>query len=217
MTEAHPSGRDFEPELAALRARGAQRFDPIGLHFIATLARRAAHQQGDVRRMLDAKLAAALAACGERVNSAAMAADTVVCPVPDAHPGGRQPRPLADLVQRHLQRRAAQADEGAPGELPALQFFRDTWARLRVRRQLNLSLAKVPENAGPLHSDRLVLRALQTMQALSPAYLNRYMAYVDALLWLDAAQGGRVAAPSHVARGDSDRKRKPGRARPKRA
>ena len=237
MSACDPAGTDSEPDfdaaIAVLRARGAQRVDPIGLHFIESLARRAAAQQGAVRSVLHGKLAVALAACGERLSRAAADADA---DTDTRIASGRQsiphatPSPLADLVL-HIQQqgrhravqnvpvRAAEAGEagvhpgviGTRGELPALQFFRATWARLRMRRQLTQSLAKVPENAGPLHSDRLVLRALQTMQDLSPAYLSRYMAYVDALFWLDLAHGGAAAAPSLTARGDSDKKRKSGR------
>jgi hypothetical protein len=141
-----------------------------------------------------------------------------------------QPGPLAELV-RHIERTrlsrtgtpvadsAAGAAGAAGGALDPgdLRYFRRTWSRLRVERQLTRSQAQVPENAGPLNSDRLVLRALQTLRELSPDYLNRYMAYVDTLMWLDQAQIGMAAAPALHARADNDKKRKPGRARPGKA
>ena len=67
-------------------------------------------------------------------------------------------------------------------------------------RQLTQSLAKLPENAGPLNSNLLVLRALTRLRELSPAYLNRFMAYADALLWLDDADAGLVPLKKPVAR-----------------
>jgi hypothetical protein len=104
------------------------------------------------------------------------------------------------------------ADRGSspphPGELRALRDARSTWARLSVDRQLNRSLAKAPANPGPLNSHGLALRALQLMQSLSPAYLERFMAHVDALLWLDEASLGDAPALHPGARRDGDRKRR---------
>lgn len=53
-------------------------------------------------------------------------------------------------------------------------------ARQRVRR----AISDCPEGAGPLNPQRLVIRALTTMETLSPDYTNRFMAYVDTLLYL---------------------------------
>ena len=61
----------------------------------------------------------------------------------------------------------------------------------------------MPKNAAPLNSHHLVHRSLTLMRDLSPEYLDRFMSYVDALLWLDQAN-----AP----RGDSDRKAGRGKA-----
>jgi hypothetical protein len=77
------------------------------------------------------------------------------------------------------------------------------------------SLAQVPENAGPLNSDRLVLRVLQTLREVSPAYLNRYVAYLDALMWLDQARAGGLPTPVATAGASAsaarDGRRKPAR------
>jgi hypothetical protein len=139
---------------------------------------------------------------------------------------------LAELV-RHVDRQASVAESagpgparpadtaigsadgsgGAPAELKAVRAFRSTWARLSVDQQLTRSLARIPEQAGPLNSQLLVLRSLKLMRDVSPAYLSRFMSYVDALLWLDEA--GLPGAPAQAAapRGDADKKRKPGRSR----
>lgn len=61
---------DFEALIAALHAAGADRFDPVRLRYIEALARRAGAHQGSARRMLDAKLAQALAALKERFQVA---------------------------------------------------------------------------------------------------------------------------------------------------
>ncbi|WP_418320688.1 DUF2894 domain-containing protein [Piscinibacter sakaiensis] len=105
--------------------------------------------------------------------------------------------PLADLLRR-LDRSAAPprapdsapATPGATPELKALRESRDTWARLRIDRQMAQSQASVPANPGPLNSQLLVLRALQTMQEISPAYLKAFFRQLDALFWLDQAAAG---------------------------
>jgi hypothetical protein len=70
-------------------------------------------------------------------------------------------------------------------ELKSLRYFRSTWSRLSAEQQLAQALAQAPENAGPLNSHLLVLRALQLMQEVSPDYLQRFMSYADTLLWLE--------------------------------
>lgn len=57
---------DVGAVIAALRAAGADRFDPVRLRYIETLAERAGSHRGNVRRLLDAKLAQALATFRER-------------------------------------------------------------------------------------------------------------------------------------------------------
>ncbi|RYD83832.1 MAG: DUF2894 domain-containing protein, partial [Verrucomicrobiaceae bacterium] len=49
---------------------------------------------------------------------------------------------------------------------------------------------------------QILRRKLTLMRELSPEYLHHFMAHVDALLWLDQAQGGGPAAVgAEVARG----------------
>ena len=99
----------------------------------------------------------------------------------------------------------------APAELKALSCFRDTWSKLRVDQQFHQALADEPENAGPLNSHFLVLRALRLMRDISPAYLKHFMDYADALLWLEQADGGAKPPPKNIVLGERDKKRKPAR------
>jgi hypothetical protein len=132
--------------------------------------------------------------------------------------GRTRPGLLAGLVD-HLDRLACDPPQGrsdpaviapgdAPAELKALRYFRATWSKLIVERQVSQSLAKLPANAGPLNSQRLVLRALEQLREVSPAYLERWMSYVDALLWLDqAGGGGSLLPPGKIVRAERARKR----------
>lgn len=122
---------------------------------------------------------------------------------------------LADLMaylRQHAQEGApleTARDAGAQardaGELKSLRYFRDTWSKLSVDRQLSLALAQAPDNAGPLNSHHLVLRSLQLMSELAPDYLQHFLSYADAMLWLEQADNGRKPAPKSVARSERDK------------
>lgn len=130
-----------------------------------------------------------------------------------------EPTPLADLVSDIAPQASADVDDDSPGnptargELKSLRQFRATWSKLSVDRQLTEAVAQGPANAGPLNSHRLVLQSLALLRELSPDYLNCFMSYADALLWLDRANGGRTPTEQELARGDNDRKRKATRGR----
>jgi len=128
---------------------------------------------------------------------------------------------LAELVD-HIARHSSSPGDGTaashvvPGlssstELKTLRYFRSTWSRLSADRRLTQSLAKVPENAGPLNSHYLVHRSLTLMRDLSPEYLNRFMSYVDALLWVDQVNGSSDLAGTDIPRAESYRKTARGR------
>jgi len=116
--------------------------------------------------------------------------------------------PLAEL-NRYLQ--AATGGEGAvsvhtpldaPPEMKSLQRFRDTWSRLSTEDQLAKAIGRAPDNAGPLNTHMLMLRALSMMQALSPDYVWRFLSQAETLLWLEqAAQRPTAAEPKAARRG----------------
>lgn len=83
--------------------------------------------------------------------------------------------------------RSAAGNRGPRSELKTMRYFRNTWSKLSVDKQVAQAIEQAPENAGPLNSHFLVLRALEAMRDISPDYLNRFMSYVDTLLCLDHA------------------------------
>jgi hypothetical protein len=205
---------DAHAALAALRERGAQRADPVRFRFIEALARRAEGQPEPVSRLLDARLAHALDDYIAR-HVEALPDDAPPSASASASASAHAPSPLGELVQSLARAPAAAAAPGphhaksATPELQALDFFRHTWARLAVHRSMNQSLAKTPKNAGPLNSHRLVLRSLEVMREVSPAYLNRFVTYVDALLVLDGmgtTPPEPPPAPTPPAEGEKKRK-----------
>ncbi len=106
---------------------------------------------------------------------------------PRARPGARSL--LAELNQ-HVARVSPPASE-----LRSVQAFRETWSRIATDQQVSAAVQGGPDNAGPLNSHRLALRSLALMQGLSPAYVRRFVAQLDALLWLDQA-GSRTKPPA---------------------
>lgn len=252
-TPVAPVPPDIEPDvlIAALRTRNAEPFDPVGYRFIEALARRAATRRDDARRILDRRLATAIAEYTERFDRARLtareafargtarfpaAADALAqyCETNDF--GGLHRRlaaldaqgngsPLAGLLA-HIRQHTPEGTTGGParaaggvgeaqGELKSLRYFRSTWSRLSLDRQLALAFAQAPENAGPLNSHFLVLQSLRLLRDGSPEYLEQFLPYVDALLWLDQVDSGRNPAQKNPVRGERDKKRKSGQSRGK--
>jgi len=226
---ASADAADPRTTLEAWRARGDDRCDRAAFARIDALERRAAAQDGELRRVLDARVReligayagalqrrqaqagdAAVREAGAQVE-AAEAADAAAAAAAPAKRGARKgakrksrasaqaaaPAPtLVELTQR-LQATAATREAGdgdAPRaafpQLAALDEFRMRFSRLRMDRQLRESLEPSSADAGPLNSGRLVHRALSAMQALAPEYLQQFMAYVDALAWMERLGAG---------------------------
>ena len=138
---------------------------------IEALARRAAAHQGEARRLLDLKR--------QQLTQPPRHHDE---PTASAAPH----RALAQLLQ-HIERHGA-----AGAELKTVQQHRSTWAQLQTDQRLHQALVQVPDNAGPLNTQRLLLQALTLMREVSPSYLQHFMAHAEALLWLEAASPARV-------------------------
>jgi len=185
------------------RKRGDDRFDPVRFRFIEAMVNRAAAHQGEARRILDDKVAKLLAAYGGDLEKARSAAANTSAQKEMTPPARGPLAVLVDHIARHAPSHG-DALHGLPAssELKTLRYFRSTWTKLSADRRLTQSLAKVPENAGPLNSHHLVHRSLTLMRDLSPEYLNRFMVYVDALSWLDQAN----AMGADVPRGESQKK-----------
>lgn len=161
------------------------RLGPVRHRVLAALARRAAASDGEVRRQLLARLDTLLARDVETVPAAvaspgtALAELTVLVDRLDHAHGDAASRVAAPRSRTAL-----------PKPLKSVAAFQGTWSRLRVEQRLRQALAQVPAQAGPLNSAHIVSRALQTLHDLSPAYLDAFMAHVDALQWLEQASGG---------------------------
>lgn len=197
MTDCGPAGTPAQ--IHALRSQGADRVDPVGLHYLEVLSRRASTQQGAARHLLEDTLARALEAYVQKLEQRQGSAHNA-CATPV-----REISPLGELVHRlaqhPLDRGTDPAHEPAEArtELKSVRHFRGTWARLSAERQVTQALSQAPANAGPINSHKVVLRSLSVMRDIAPDYLNHFITYVDTLLCLNAAEkaplpGARAAA-----------------------
>lgn len=188
---------DPRAALDGWRDIGADRADPVRFRFIEALARRASGYDGEARRLLEARLAGLVADYGEVLARAANET-----PSPETPPQTASALAGLAALREHLGRHEHPAVAGPtphaapapaastplraqPAEPALADYFRDTWARVSVDRQLRQSQAGVPENAGPLNTNHLVHRSLSLMREVSPGYLEQFLSYVDALSWLE--------------------------------
>ena len=184
-----------DQRLQALHEAGAPGQDPVGWHYLQTLASRSAAHHGNAQALLQDKLNRALDDFEARLQN-----------VP-ARPEAGQPlsSPLAQLLQEMRPVPEATSAALGPGtgasrqpavglrtENPRVQQFRRQLRKISVQKQVRQAIAQAPQNAGPINSHMLVLRALGLMQEISPDYLNRFMTYIDTLLCLDEAERQRL-------------------------
>ena len=196
---------------ATLRTSGAHRFDPVRFGYIESLQRRAAEQQGPVRDILEEKQHGALRNYLEDLKDASAAARAQVEDIRTNFPeAGEQAQALLDSYEfRQLDRllRRLQGNSGASPlqelsgaisaqvdrqmaspELESTRQFRDSLARRKADRLVKHAALEAPAEPGPLNPQMLALRSLEVMRELSPAYLNRFVNYIDTLLWLQQAR-----------------------------
>ena len=179
--------------LEPLRAEGLHGHDPARFHYLEVLARRLPLQPPAVQQVLRHRWHAAVADYAERARSASSLPGTAVAITTNA--------PLAQL-NRDLQARTE--GDAAPGlagggagmpDMKSVRRFSEVWSKISAEQQVAQALVRGPENAGPLNSHRLMLRALRLMRGLSPDYTRRFMAQMDALLWLEQVHA-KTAPPA---------------------
>lgn len=174
----------LQAEGAAWAAEAAQR-DPVGWHYIRVLAERTRTQTCPAQALLQAKLSTAVAQLQARL----------------AVPQNPNTLPASSTASRSSPLTALLQDMAAPSaerplspsghgrmDNPRVAQFRQQLGKISVQKQVTQAIAQAPQNAGPINSHMLVLRSLGLMRDLSPDYLNRFMGYVDTLLFLDAPQ-----------------------------
>lgn len=191
---------DARAMLDAWREAGADRVAPVRFQFMDALQRRAAAHGGEARRLLDAKLAALIQAYETELEGAPVDAAEYAPAPASAIP---EPGPLAALTAYIADpgpdaRGAADLRATYP-ELQTLEYFRGVWSRVSADRQVRQSQEQVHKNAGPLNSNQLVHRALSLMREVSPGYLQQFLSYTDALMWMEQVHAAIAPPPKEAA------------------
>lgn len=217
---------DAQAMLDAWREGGADRVDPVRFCFLQAMARRSAVLDGLARQLLDEKLAGHLNAYAQLLDAnadvepdAEPSAEPSAGPnaepntPPAAEPANDAPSTLAGLLA-YLADPGPDAPDGEPTwnrdalglrdaypDVQMLEYFRAVWSRVSADRQVRQSQQQVHKNAGPLNSNQLVHRALSLMRELSPGYLQQFLSYTDALMWMEQIHAATAPAPKDAARG----------------
>ncbi len=116
----------------------------------------------------------------------------------DRNPDGLS---LADelLQQEHKIKQTLKTDNSSTSEPneplgqifadnPNIRKLREALERGQTEKLIRETLKLRPESPGPLNPERLLLQTLESMQALSPSYLNRFAGYAQTLAWLEHIQ-----------------------------
>lgn len=177
-------------QLQAWRAHGADRMDPMRFGFIEALALRTRAQEGEARRLLDARLSGLMRTYADDLLRWRSLAESITDPASSTSNGCALRQLVALLQHRASPSEAPEATRGnVPTAVPAgLEEARRLWTQVRTESQLRASLDDVPADAGPLNSSMLVHRALHFMRAASPGYLQHFIAYADTLSSLERLQ-----------------------------
>ncbi|HTJ93519.1 MAG TPA: DUF2894 domain-containing protein [Pararobbsia sp.] len=199
-------------------------------HLIDALARRAAGYTGSARQVLDRRLAAHI----ER-HEMDRARGKVDDESPKHDQSGQRPNEgmppdsaqsaLAGLIAYMAEHRrpepvAAASRVPSPGfdraDVEVLDYVRDVWEKVSSESQWRQFSTQVPGNAGPLNTEKLMVRALSLMRDVSPDYVRQFLSYVNALSWMERIAGDTLPARKEPPRTPAPRvpaPRKGGRAK----
>ncbi len=78
----------------------------------------------------------------------------------------------------------------APALTRANRYLRHRQLHSSATRLVDLAIEHGPENPGPLNPEMLSIKSLKLMRDLSPQYLNRFVAFIDSLLWIEESVEG---------------------------
>lgn len=68
--------------------------------------------------------------------------------------------------------------------LHSFKHYQSMFERMALDRLLSRVMKEIPENAGPLNPERLVIKTFKTAQDISPVYLSSLISYYESLLTL---------------------------------
>ncbi|ARN75765.1 DUF2894 domain-containing protein [Oceanicoccus sagamiensis] len=198
-------------DIEAMEKQGASQFDPVRFQFIKSLFERSNTARPAVASILQQKAALALNDFKRDFIAdgppAPDQADPVASPLTQLlatleqranhSDQGLQSSELSlsdflrqqekEVLSSFDSKRSSKPDSSNPGELNSVRLFRESLVKLNSDKLVTQVISEGPENPGPLNPQALVIKSLATMRELSPDYLNRFVSYIDTLLWLEQA------------------------------
>lgn len=190
----------WHTRVQALRERGAQHVDPTSMALMARLLQRPPLQaDGLAARQWQQRLQRLYDAVERRLAQADQPATTANEEPSAAHRFA--PLHVALAASATLRQPLWQRDTGGSNgstltclpqmsghdlgeQQTALTAIRASQSRHQARQRLAQAINAIPDNAGPLNSQRLISRALQVLNEDAPAYVEQLMAHIDTLIWL---------------------------------
>ncbi len=217
----HADASTIAAKLQAWRELGLDACHPLRFAYLEALAARLPRLQGAARELLENRLAGLLEEYAREVEGRPDEGSASARARETAQGRGALGRLLDEFASTRTREQGALAGpaadaEPAPApqpapvtafpseEMPLLQEVREIWDGVRTASQLRQSLVPAQEDAGPLNSSVLVHRALTLMQATSPEYLQHFVAYAEALSWMEQLQ--QVRLPPAPATGAAPKK-----------
>ena len=210
MTDTLPAALD------ALVAAEEHLRNPVRFRYLQGLAERAAQcRHAVLRRALEARLAQALkdeGACpwpaasvttqtergaatssapgrtGLRALLAQLEQGDVAPAAEDSSLTALMQQQAMAALQQHSAVPPASLQVSSANGLRAAASLQPERSRQHVTQLLASLAAQAPADAGPLNSQRLVVKALQTLQEIAPEYLQHLLTQLETLQWLEQAE-----------------------------
>lgn len=91
-------------------------------------------------------------------------------------------------------------------ELKAVRRYRQIAAQQKTEAMVNRAVIARPDNPGPLNPHMLAIKSLTSMRDLSLPYLNRFVSYIETIMWLDEERNAEQSGSDTPQKPDSKKK-----------
>jgi hypothetical protein len=194
---------EFEDGLVRFASEKLSCLEATRLNYIHGMLERAktylAHDSKQLVSILIEKAERALHLLEVGFNAEKESAQAKFCQIQESDEQRIQPAKQFTLLRQEIQKghftfsntnESETHPKNAINEQPPetdLQSFRQyqvMFEKMALDRLLVKVMQQIPENAGPLNPERLVIRSFKALQDISPEYLSRLISYYESLLIL---------------------------------
>ncbi len=194
---------EFELRLSQFSAEDLSYFDSLKLNYIEAMLERAktylAHDAKHLVVKLLEKSQGLFQVLESNVQSKTHKSETEAVDVEENDQQRIDPVMQFSLLRRELQAERFTLPNSSEGghkknnqhiahetdtELQSFGQYQEMFEKMALDRLLAKVMQQIPENAGPLNPERLVIRSFKALQDISPEYLSRLLSYYESLLIL---------------------------------